>query len=153
MEANRAVTLPPVAVSGSDIAHVRRAFIEFNERYAELRGDGQLEAYHASFYTPDAVIEHVDSFPSPGSYAGFAGYQEWFGQSYGDYRDVTWRIESIEPAGDLVLALVRVSGKPADDDIQLELDLGITYELSDGRISYVRVYVGHERAREAALSS
>jgi ketosteroid isomerase-like protein len=140
-----------VPVSDSDLAHVRRAFVEFNERYDSLR-DGGLESYHAEFYAPDAVIEHVDSFPAPGRYEGFAGYEEWFGQSYGDYRDVTWRVEGVEAVGDCVLALVRVSGKPADDDTVLEIALGITYEMRGGRIGHVRVYLGHERARDAASS-
>jgi hypothetical protein len=140
-----------VPVSDSDLAHVRRAFVEFNERYDSLR-DGGLECYHAEFYAPDSVIEHVDNFPAPGRYEGFAGYEEWFGQSYGDYRDVTWRIDGVEAVGDRVLALVRVSGKPADDDTVLEIALGITYEMRGGRIGHVRVYLGHERARDAASS-
>jgi SnoaL-like domain len=94
----------------------------------------------------------VDNFPAPGRYEGFAGYEEWFGQSYGDYRDVTWRIEGVEAVGDRVLALVRVSGKPADDDTVLEIALGITYEMRGGRIGHARVYLGHERARDAASS-
>jgi ketosteroid isomerase-like protein len=140
-----------VPVSDSDLAHVRRAFVEFNERYDDLR-DGGLAAYHAQFYAPDAVIEHADNVPEPGRYVGYPGYEEWFGQSYGTYRDVTWRIVGVEAVGDRVLALVRVSGKPADDDIELEVSLGITYELRDGRIAYVRVYLGHDRARDAASS-
>jgi SnoaL-like protein len=140
-----------VPVSDSDLDHVRRAFVEFNERYDALR-DGGVAAYHAEFYAPDAVIEHVDNFPSPGRYQGLAGYEEWFGQSYGNYRDVTWDIVGIEGVADRVLALVRVSGKPPDDDVQLEIALGITYELSDGKIAHVRVYLGHERARDAASS-
>ena len=151
MEANAAVTLSVVPVADSDLAHVRRAFVEFNERYDALR-DGGLAQYHAEFYAPDAVIEHVDNFPAPGRYEGFDGYSEWFGQSYGNYRDVTWRIEGVEAAGERVLALVRVSGKPADDDVTLEIALGITYEMRDGKIGHVRVYLGHDRAREAASS-
>ena len=140
-----------MAPTEADVDHVRRAFVEFNARYDDLR-DGGLEGYHAEFYAPDAVIEHVDNFPAPGRYEGFAGYQEWFGNSYGDYRDVTWQITGLEVVGDQVLALVRVSGKPPDDDVTLELDLGITYELRGGRIAHVRVYVGHDRARGAASS-
>jgi ketosteroid isomerase-like protein len=140
-----------VPVSDSDLAHVRRAFVEFNERYDSLR-DGGLAAYHAEFYAPDSAIEHVDNFPTPGRYDGFAGYEQWFGQSYGSYRDVTWRVAGVEAVGERVLALVRVSGKPADDDTELEVALGITYELRDGRIAHVRVYVGHDRARDAASS-
>ena len=136
-------------VSAADIDHVRRAFLEFNERYEDLRGGG-LEANHGEFYAPDAVIEHVDNFPAPGSYKGYEGYQEWFGQSYGSYRDVTWQVMGVHMVGDRVVALVKVSGKPPDDDTVLELELGITYEMRDGKIAYVRVYVGHERALGAA---
>jgi SnoaL-like domain len=140
-----------VPVSDSDLDHVRRAFVEFNERYDALR-DGGVATYHSEFYAPDSVIEHVDGFPSPGSYRGLTGYEEWFGQSYGNYRDVTWQIVGTEAVADRVLALVRVSGKPPDDDVELELALGITYEMRDGRIGHVRVYLGHERARDAASS-
>src|SRR3954462_15921790 len=85
-----------VPVTDSDLAHVQRVFVEFNERYDALR-DGGVAAYHAEFYAPDSVIEQVDSFPSPGRYEGLDGYLEWFGDSYGDYRDVTWEILGIEP--------------------------------------------------------
>ncbi|HEX4733684.1 MAG TPA: nuclear transport factor 2 family protein [Thermoleophilaceae bacterium] len=138
-------------VTDSDLAHVQRAFVEFNERYDALR-DGGAAAYHAEFYAPDSVIEHVDSFPSAGRYEGLDGYLEWFGDSYGEYRDVTWEILDLEAVGDRVLALVRVSGKPPDDDVRLEVALGITYEMRAGKIGHVRVYVGHERARDAASS-
>ena len=139
-------------VTDSDLAHIRHAFAEFTERYDRLRDDGELERYHAEFYVPDAVIENVDGFPTPGRYEGFAGYQEGFADAYGSYRDVRWQVEAIEPAGDFVLALVRAFGKPPDDDVELELALGMTYEMRDGKIAYSRVYVGHERAREATLS-
>jgi len=59
-----------VPASDRDLAHVRRAFAEFNKRYDSLRDDGALERYHAEFYAPDSVIEHVDNFPAPGRYEG-----------------------------------------------------------------------------------
>jgi hypothetical protein len=150
MEADRTVRLALVAAADPNLEHVRRAFVEFNQRYDELRAGG-LERYHAEFYTPDSVIEHVDNFPVPGSFAGYEGYEEWFGFAYGDYRGVTWQIVGLEPVGDRVLALVRVSGT-GEDGVELEVALGITYELRDGKIARVRVYVGHERARDAASS-
>jgi hypothetical protein len=36
--------------------------------------------------------------------------------------------------------------------VEREVALGITYEMRDGRIGHVRVYVGHERALDAARS-
>jgi ketosteroid isomerase-like protein len=140
-----------VPVSASDLEHIRRAFTEFNERYESLRAGG-LEEFHAEFYAPDAVIEHVDGFPAPGRFEGYEGYSAWFDESYGSYRDVTWQVVGVHVVADRVVALVRVSGKAPDDDVELELDLGITYEMRDGKIGYVRVYVGHERALGAASS-
>ena len=140
-------------VSDGDLAHVRRAFVEFNERYDRLGDVSELKRYHEEFFAPDSVIENVDGFPTPGRYEGWDGYREGFGDSYGSYRDVNYKVDSIEPIGDHVLALLRVSGKPPDDDVVLELALGIVYDMRDGKIGCSRVYVGHERAREAALSS
>jgi hypothetical protein len=141
-----------VPVTDDDLAHVRRAFDEFNARYNRLREGDALERYHAEFFAADSVIENVDGFPAPGRYEGFDGYREGFGDSYGSYRDVVYRVVAVEPAGGQVLALLRVSGKPPDDDVTLEIALGIAYEMRDGKIGHARVYVGHDRARQAALS-
>jgi ketosteroid isomerase-like protein len=138
-----------VPVSDADVAHVRRAYTEWNERFDELAAGG-LEDWHADFYTPDSVIENVDGFPTFDRYEGLEGYREYFAQSYGDYEDVHWRVTSIEAAGDRVLALGRISGTGKQDKVELTIDLGITYEMRDGKIAHVRVYLGHERAADAA---
>jgi len=140
-----------VPVTQTDVDHVRRAFVEFNDRYADLR-QGGLRDYHREFYAPDNVIEHVDNFPAPGRFVGYEGYSEWFGESYGDYQDVRWEITSVEPVGDRVVALVKVSGRTEEDPIRLEIALGISYEMRDGRIGHVRVYLGHDRALEQAAA-
>jgi ketosteroid isomerase-like protein len=140
-----------VPVSDSDLAHVRRAFAEFNERYESIREDG-IDDFFREFYAPDAVIENVDNFPAPGTYSGLDGYREWFRESYRDYRDVTWRDVQLERAGECVLVVGRIWGTNPEDGVELEIALGITYEMRDGRIGHVRVYLGHERARDAASS-
>jgi ketosteroid isomerase-like protein len=96
------------------------------------------------------VIEFVDGFPVPGLYRGIEGYRRWFEDSYGPYQDVRRRLDSIQAEGDLVVALVTISGRPKDEDLDLEVQVGNTYELEGGRIRHLRVYVGHERALEAA---
>jgi ketosteroid isomerase-like protein len=140
-----------VPVTDGDVEHVRRAFMEFNRRYDEL-GRGGVDDYHAEFYVPDGVIEHVDGFPVPGRYEGVEGYREWFGESYTPYEDVRWEILSIAPEADRVVALVRIAGRPVGNPVELEVSLGITYEMRDGRIAHSRVYLGHERAVEMAHS-
>jgi ketosteroid isomerase-like protein len=140
-----------VPVTDADVAHVVRAFQETNRRF-EGYADGGLEAYFDEFYEPDAVIEHVDDFPMPGRFEGATGYREWFADSYGPYEDIVWRIEAVRPEGERVLALLTISGRERGEQVELTVQLGNTYELRNGRIAHVRVYVGHERAVEAARS-
>jgi ketosteroid isomerase-like protein len=129
----------------SHVAIVRRAFEDF-----ELR-QGTLEEYFGRHYAPGGVVEFVDGFPVSGRYEGVDGYRRWFEDSYAPYQDVRRELRSIEAIGERVVALITVSGRAKDDPTELEVQLGSTYELADdGRIRHLRIYVGHDRAREAA---
>lgn len=124
---------------------MRRAFKDF-----EVQA-GTLEEYFGRYYAPDGVVEFVDGFPVPGRYVGVDGYRQWFDDSYGPYEDVRRELHSIEPVGDRVVVLLTISGREQGDETRLEVQMGNTYELdADGRIKHLRVYVGHDRAREAA---
>jgi ketosteroid isomerase-like protein len=127
-----------------DVAFVLEAFRAFEVR------EGTLEDYFARFYAPDGVLEFVDGFPLPGSYEGIDGFKEWYADSYGPYDDVRRELVSIAKEGDRVVVLLTISGRPKGEDLDLELQVGNTYELADGRIKHLRVYVGHRRAVEAA---
>ena len=135
--------------SPADVAHVRAAFEEFNARFAELDGPA-LDDYFARIYDDDAVLENVDSFPLPARYQGLAGYHQWFEETYSPYEGVSWKIDDVRAAGERVLALVRVSGRPKGDTMLLEVAVGCLYDMKGGRISHARVYLGHERALAAA---
>ncbi len=127
-----------------DVAFVLDAFQAFEVQ------EGTLEQYYERFWAPDGVVEFVDGFPISGSYHGLEGYKRWFADSYGPYEDVRRRLDSISKEGERVVALLTLTGRPKDEDVELELQLGNTYELEDGRIKRLRVYVGHERTLEAA---
>jgi ketosteroid isomerase-like protein len=131
-------------VDDPEVAFVLEAFQAFEVQ------EGTLEEYYERFWVTDGVIEFVDGFPIRGSYRGLAGYKKWFADSYGPYEDVERRLDSITKEGDRVVALLTVTGRPKDADIGLEVQLGNTYELADGRIKHLRVYVGHDRAVDAA---
>ena len=96
------------------------------------------------------MIEFVDGFPITGRYEGVSGYKQWFADSYGPYEDIQRQLVSLTKEGDRVVALLVVTGRPQGDDLDLEVQLGNTYELEDGRIKHLRIYVGHERAVAAA---
>ena len=127
-----------------DVTFVLQAFQAFEVR------EGTLEEYHERFWVPDGVIEFVDGFPISGSYLGLEGYKQWFADSYAPYEDVERRLDSISKEGDRVVALLTVTGRPKGEDLELEVQLGNTYELEGGRIKRLNVYVGHDRAVEAA---
>jgi hypothetical protein len=127
-----------------DVAFVLDAFRAFDVR------ECSLDEYFERWYAPDGVLEFVDGFPISGRYEGAEGFKAWFADSYGPYDDVKRELVSITKEGGQVVVLLLVTGRPKDEDVELELQLGNTYELEDGRIKYLRVYVGHERAVAAA---
>jgi predicted ester cyclase len=126
------------------VAFVRTAFEEFDVRA------GTLEEYYQRFYVPHGVIEFVDGFPVRGRYEGIDGYRRWFEDSYAPYDDVERRLDAIRAEGERVVVLLTITGRPKGEDVDLELQVGNTYQLEDGRIRHLRVYVGHQRAIEAA---
>jgi hypothetical protein len=128
----------------ADLQIVLAAFKEFDF------GRSDLAEYYRRFWHPEAVIESVDGFPVPGRYQGFDGYRRWFDEAYAPYEDVERRLDSIGIEGDCVLALMTISGHPPDDDTELEVQTGSAYEVEDGLIKRLSVYVGHERAVLAA---
>jgi uncharacterized protein len=136
-----------MAATEADLALVTRAFQEFDV------GRTDIGEYFDRFWHPEAEIESVDGFPVPGSYRGFDGYQRWYADSYGPYEDVQRRLESISVEGDRVLALLTISGRAKGDDLELEVKIGSAYEVEEGRIKRMSVYVGHERAILAARTS
>jgi len=132
-------------VTDTDVAHIVRVFQAANRRF-EGNDGAALEEYFNEFYEPDAVIEHVDDFPMPGRFEGFDGYREWVKDSYGPYEDIVWRIETVRAEGERVLALMSISGRPRGEELELTVQIGNTYAMRNGRIAYVRVFRGHERA-------
>jgi ketosteroid isomerase-like protein len=133
-----------MSTSNPDVELIRRAFSEFEV------GRTDIDEYFNRFWHPDAEIESVDGFPVPGSYRGLDGYRRWFADSYGPYEDVERRLDSITVEGDRVVVLMTITGHPKGDSLELEVKTGSTYEVEDGRIRRLCVYVGHERAILAA---
>jgi ketosteroid isomerase-like protein len=133
-----------------DVAHIRAAYADFNARHEELADPDVMRAYHERWYDPESQILNVDGWPVPASYEGLEGYTRWYGENYATYDDVRFDVESVEPVADRVVALARVSGRPKGEGTRLEVQVGVTYELRGGRIWRVRLYLGHERALQAA---
>ena len=136
--------------AAADVSHIAGAYVDFNARYEELADPETVRAYHERWYDPESQILNVDGWPVPASYEGLEGYRRWYAENYASYEDIRFEVESVQPVGDRVVALARVSGRPKGEEERLEIQVGVTYELRDGRIWRVRLYLGHERALQAA---
>ena len=138
-----------MVATAADVELVREFYASFPERMAAGR-EGRFEPHYSRYYTPDHVMEMPDAFPSPGAFTGLEGYRTWFDEAYGPWEDVVWTLEEIEPVGEAVVTRALIRGRPAGDSVELEVRVGIVYDLRDGRICRTRSYLSHERALEAA---
>jgi hypothetical protein len=128
----------------ADLNLVREAFGAF-----AVSADG-IEDYFSRYFTPDGVVEFCDGFPLTGRYEGIEGYRRFYDDSYAPYEDVERRLDRVLIEAGTVVALLTITGHERGDDTELEIQMGNTYEIQNGRIRHLRVYVGHERALEAA---
>ncbi len=63
------------------------------------------------------------------------------------------RFEEIEVriVGEYVVATMLSRGRADDDPVELEAPVGTVHEMRDGLIARAWVYLGHERALQAAV--
>ena len=130
--------------TAADVTLVREAFGAF-----DVTKEG-IDAYFSRYFTPDGVLEFCDNFPLSGRYEGIEGYRRFFEDSYAPYEDVERRLDTVTVEGGHVVALLTITGHERGDNTELEIQMGNVYEIQDGRIAYLRIFLGHERALEAA---
>jgi limonene-1,2-epoxide hydrolase len=145
--------LAAVPVTDEDIAHVQRAFDEFNVRFEDLRTDAGLGAYHQEFFTDDAVIDNVEHFPVPTTYQGFSGYRNWFDETLAAYTGIEWEVEQIAAIGERVHTIALIRGREPGDPTLIEVRLALNYSVRDGLITRVDVYLNAATAEAVASST
>ena len=137
--------MPPTE---ADIERVVAAYEEFNARFQELK-TGDLTGFE-DYCAPDLVMISVDGWPVSGRYEGLDGYRRWLREVYGGTAEN--RFDEIEATivGDYVVATMLSRGRAEDDPTEMEAPVGVVHELRDGLITRAWVYLGHERALQAA---
>jgi ketosteroid isomerase-like protein len=138
--------------AAADVSHYRGGVLDFNARYEELADPELMRAYHERWYDPESEIRNVDGWPVDASYEGWTAIARWYARTT-PLRRRAFDVESVEPVGDRVVALARVSGRPKGESERVEIQVGVTYELRGGRIWRVRLYVGTIGAAAAADGS
>src|SRR5437762_11473241 len=142
-----------MAVSDKDVEHVRQAFESFNATMRDREDEAGIRAHCARWYDPDVEIVNADNWPVPASYRGTEGYVRWYRENYGPYEDVRYDVDFLGAVGDRVVALVTISGRPRGESTELEVQIGLVYGMRGGRIARVELYLGHDRALQAAQAT
>jgi len=138
----------PVPPTQADVDRVIAAYAEFNARFDQLKA-GDLSGFE-EFCTPDIVVIPVDSWPGSGRFEGYDGYRRWMHEVFAGTAEN--RYEEIEATvvGDYVVATMMSRGRAEDDPIEMEAPIGVVHQMRDGLIANAWVYLGHERALQAA---
>jgi ketosteroid isomerase-like protein len=124
---------------------VRRGFRAFQR----LNMDGFTADWH-----PEVVWDVRGYRDWPGSKTEYIGAPEVLGE----FAAYLGGARSLEVYGLEVTSLddARVLGTHCErrinegDDVPVEIDIGVVYTLSDGQVTHVEVYTGHDAARRAA---
>ena len=128
-------------VSLSNVDVVRELF----ERFAE----GGIEPT-MDLFSRDVLIEiPPDMSAEPDDYHGHDGVRRYFAGFDGMISDLRYEALELIPAGDAVLAHVRLSGRGASSGLDVSLDPYVLHELEGGRITRIRPYPDRDAAERA----
>jgi ketosteroid isomerase-like protein len=133
-----------IALPHPDVAIVRRGFDAFETM--------DMEAFTADWH-PD-VLWDVSGYEGwPGSkheYHGAADILTEFAGFMSTVRSLQVNVREVRRVGDRVIALYHERRLDSGAPEPVDLDIGILYDLSGGKVTRMEVHTGHENARRAA---
>ena len=128
-------------MSDSNVEVVRRLFERFAAGGVEAALDGLDE---------NVLIEiPPDMSAEPDVYHGHDGARRYFDGFDGMIEDVRYEPIELMPAGEAVLAHVRLSGRGVSSGLDAEIEAFVLHELEGGKIVRMRPYPDLESARRA----
>jgi ketosteroid isomerase-like protein len=86
----------------------------------------------------------------PDSYHGHAGARRYFAAFDGMLEDVRYEAIELIPAGERVIAHIRLGGRGVSSGLDVELEAFVVHELEGGKVTRMRPYPDMESARAAA---
>ena len=128
-------------VSQPNVDVVRQLF----DRFAEGGIEPTLD-----LFSEDVVIEiPPDMSAEPDDYHGHDGVRHYFAGFEGMLEDVRYEAIELVPAGELVLAHTRLSGRGASSGLDVDIEAHVVHELADGQIARIRPYPSRDAAERA----
>jgi ketosteroid isomerase-like protein len=129
-------------VAESNVRIVERLF----QGFAAGGVEEVLDGFHE-----DVVIEiPPDMSAEPDTYHGHDGVLRYFAGFDGMLEDIRYEAIEVIPAGDLVLAHARMSGRGVSSGLDVGIDAFVLHELRDGKVAWMRPYPDRDSA-EAAI--
>ena len=131
-------------VSESNIEVVRQMFDGFREDGVE----GALATLDE-----DVLIEiPADLSAEPDDYRGHDGVRRYFAGFGGMLEDIRYEALELIPAGESVIARMRLSGRGVSSGIDVDLEGFTVHDLANGKITRIRPYADLESALGAATA-
>jgi ketosteroid isomerase-like protein len=126
----------------SNLEIVRRLFERFGEGGVEAALGGMDE---------ELVIEVPPELSAePDTYRGHEGARRYFAGFDGMLEDVTYEAIDLVPAGEHVIAHIRLGGRGVSSGLDVELEAFVVHELAGGKVTRMRPYPDMDSARAAA---
>jgi ketosteroid isomerase-like protein len=124
--------------------------VEVVRRVYELWNRGDLEAA-GEMLDQQVVWNGYDHLPDAGSRQGAGEVQQWAGEFTEAWGEIEVHIERLEGVGgDLVLALVRMTGRGRGSGAAVESGVdGHVWTVREGQVTAVSMYQGAHDALEA----
>jgi ketosteroid isomerase-like protein len=139
-------------MSKENVERVIRIFSdEFPALYRALSGSGEGFARDTTTFE-DFVWDTTtfDGWPEPREFHGFNGFVEFLEIWIEPYDDFRIDVEDVIDSDDLVVALLRQSGRLRGSAQEVEMTYGVVYEFQGSKIRRASAYATPEEALEAA---
>jgi ketosteroid isomerase-like protein len=140
-------------MSQENIERVARIFSdEFPALYASLSGASERPAVDTTSFE-DFVWDTTtfDGWPEPREFHGFEGFVEFLAIWTEPYDDFRIDVEDVIATGDdIVVAVLRQSGRLRGSASEVEMAYGVVYEFEGAKIRRASAYASPEEALEAA---
>jgi ketosteroid isomerase-like protein len=86
----------------------------------------------------------------PDTYHGHEGARRYFAGFDGMLEDVRYEAIELIPAGERVIAHIRLGGRGVSSGLDVELEAFVVHELAGGKVTRMRPYPDMDSARAAA---
>jgi ketosteroid isomerase-like protein len=103
------------------------------------------------YFDPEVEVFAPPEAGNPGTFHGHEGFLRWVGHWYEAWEDFSQEIVDVEPFGErCVIADVRQVARGRSAGLELERTVSYVYELRDGKVVYMALFVDADAARGAA---